>query len=48
MARRRIYDETNQTLIYVAYSRRPIEGSAKMSFTTISLYGQEKSLPAAE
>ena len=48
MAVRRIYDETNQTLIYVAYSRRPIEGSAKMSISTISLYGQEISLPAAE
>ncbi len=48
MAVRRIYDETNQTLIYVAYSRRPIEGSAKMSISTISLYGQETPLPVVE
>lgn len=41
MAVRRIYDETNKTLIYVAYSRRPVEGSAKMSLSTISLYGQD-------
>jgi CreA protein len=48
MAVRRIYDETNQTLIYVAYSRRPIEGSAKMSISTISLYGQETPFPVSE
>ncbi len=41
MSVRRVYDEENDTLIYVAYSRRPIEGSAKMSISTISLYGQE-------
>lgn len=41
LAVRRIYDEGNNTLIYVAYSRRPVEGSAKMSVSTISLYGQE-------
>ncbi|GJL93297.1 CreA family protein [Hyphococcus sp.] len=47
MAVRRIYDATNRTLIYVAYSRRPIEGSAKMSISTISLYGQDTPLPEA-
>ncbi len=40
MAVRRIYDAENHTLIYVAYSRRPVEGSAKMAISTISLYGQ--------
>ena len=45
MAVRRIYDDANKTLIYVAYSRRPIEGSAKMSISTISLYGQNTTPP---
>ncbi len=40
LAVRRIYDKENDTLIYVAYSRRPVEGSAKMSVSTISLFGQ--------
>lgn len=40
LAVRRIYDEANNTLIYVAYSRRPVEGSAKMAVSTISLYNQ--------
>ena len=40
IAVRRIYDVENNTLIYVVYSRRPLEGSAKMSISTISLYGQ--------
>ena len=48
MAVRRIYDEQNNTLIYVVYSRRPIEGSAKMSLSTISLYGQHSEAPASE
>ena len=38
IAVRRIFDAENNTLIYVVYSRRPIEGSAKMSISTISLY----------
>lgn len=37
---RRIYDAENDTLIYVAYSRRPVEGSAKMAISSISLCGQ--------
>lgn len=41
MAVRRIYDAEHQTLIYVAYSRRPVEGSAKMTLSTISLYGED-------
>lgn len=46
IAVRRIYDADNKTLIYVVYSRRPIEGSAKMAVSTISLYGQDVALPA--
>lgn len=41
LAVRRIFDVNNGTLIYVVYSRRPVEGSAKMSISTISLYGQD-------
>ncbi len=48
MAVRRIYDADNKTLIYVAYSRRPVEGSAKMSISTISLYGQDAAPPAQD
>ena len=40
LAVRRIYDAENDTLIYVAYSRRPVEGSAKMAISSIALYGQ--------
>ncbi len=43
LAVRRIYDEANETLIYVVYSRQPTEGSAKMAISTISLYGQDVS-----
>ncbi len=45
LAVRRIYDAANKTLIYVAFSRKPIDGSAKMSTSTISLYGQDVALP---
>ncbi len=48
LAVRRIYDAENDTLIYVAYSRKPIEGSAKMAISTISLYGQEVDRTAIE
>ncbi len=48
LAVRRIYDAANNTLIYVAFSRRPIEGSAKMSISTIALFGEDAAPPAAE
>lgn len=48
IAVRRVYDAQNKTLIYVVYSRKPIEGSAKMSVSTISLYGQDSALPLLE
>ena len=38
---RRMYDEANNALVYVIYSRRPVDGSAKMSLSTISLYGED-------
>lgn len=38
LAVRRIYDAENNVLLYVVYSRRPVEGSAKMSISSISLY----------
>lgn len=37
----RIYDKTNNTLVYLAHSRQVQDGSAKMSITTVPLYGQE-------
>jgi CreA protein len=38
---RRIYDEENQTLIYVIYSRQVTDASAKMAISTVALYGQQ-------
>ena len=37
----RIYDMANVTLIYLAHSRQVQDGSAKMSMTTVPLYGQQ-------
>ena len=37
----RIYDEANNTLIYLSHSRQVQEGSAKMAISTVPLYGQE-------
>ena len=34
---RRIYDEKNQTLVYVVYSRQITEGSAKMGISSVAL-----------
>lgn len=48
LAVRRIYDAANNTLIYVSFSRKPIDGSAKMAISTISLYGQDVAPPAPE
>ena len=39
----RIYDKTNDTLIYLAHSRELTDGSAKMSISTVPLYGQNVS-----
>jgi CreA protein len=48
----RVYDKQNDTLIYLVHSRQIIDGSAKMSISTIPLYNQnvtwEKGKPAAK
>jgi CreA protein len=36
----RIYDKQNDTLIYLSHSRQVQNGSAKMSISTIPLFGQ--------
>ena len=36
----RIYDKANDTLIYLAHSRQVQDGSAKMSMSSVPLYGQ--------
>jgi CreA protein len=40
LAVRRIFDETNNTLVYVVYSRQVADASAKMAISTVALYGQ--------
>lgn len=37
----RIYDRANETMIYLVHTRELTEGSAKMSISTVPLYGQE-------
>jgi CreA protein len=37
----RIYDRKNDTLIYLSHSRQVQDGSAKMSITTVPLFGQK-------
>jgi CreA protein len=41
IAVRRIYDKKNDTLIYVAYSRQVKDASAKMSVSTVALFGAD-------
>ena len=38
---KRIFDEKNQTLIYVAHAAELTDGSAKVSMSTVPLYGSE-------
>ncbi len=40
---RRIYDQKNDTLVYVVYSRQITQGSAKMGLSAVALYGQQVS-----
>ena len=40
---KRIYDKTNNTLIYLSHTREVADGSAKMSISTVPLYGVEVS-----
>ena len=37
----RVYDQKNDTLIYLAHSRQVQDGSAKMSISTVPLFGQD-------
>lgn len=37
---KRIYDKDNDTLIYLAHSRQVVDGSAKMSISTVPLFNQ--------
>ena len=37
----RIYDETTNSLIYLAHARQVQDGSAKMSISTVPLYGTD-------
>jgi CreA protein len=41
LAVRRIYDEPNQSLVYVVYSRQVKEGSAKVAISSIPLRGTD-------
>lgn len=38
---KRIFDEANQTLIYVAHAKELTDGSAKMALSTVPLYRPE-------
>lgn len=38
---KRIFDKANNTIIYLSHSREIQDGSAKMSMSTVPLYGQE-------
>jgi CreA protein len=37
----RVYDQKNDTLIYLIHSREPVDGSAKMAISTVPLFGQQ-------
>jgi CreA protein len=41
LAVRRIYDAENDALIYLVFSRRIVDGSAKMSVASVPLYGSD-------
>ncbi|MCC0043435.1 MAG: CreA family protein [Brucellaceae bacterium] len=44
----RIYDEKNDTLIYLSHSRQVQDGSAKMAISTVPLYGSDVTWAAKE
>tara|TARA_R110002033_G_scaffold53960_7_gene102233 strand:+ start:8336 stop:8827 length:492 start_codon:yes stop_codon:yes gene_type:complete len=52
LAVRRIYDVDSDSLMYVSFSRKITNGSAKMSLSTVPLYGREviweRGKPSAE
>lgn len=41
LAVRRVYDSENDTLIYLVYSKKIVDGSAKMSIATVPLHGED-------
>lgn len=41
LAVRRVFDEDNNTLVYVVYSREVTEASAKMAISTVALHGRD-------
>lgn len=41
LAVRRVYDADNDALIYLVYSRKVVDGSAKMSVASVPLYGSD-------
>ena len=41
LAVRRIYDADSDSLMYVSYSRKIVDGSAKMSLSTVPLFNQD-------
>jgi CreA protein len=45
---KRIYDEEHQTLVYLAHGRQVVEGSAKMSISTVPLYGADVRFASAD
>ncbi|WP_370282151.1 CreA family protein [Pseudooceanicola sp.] len=42
---KRIYDRANRTLIYLAHAAELTDGSAKLSMSTVPLYGTDTRLP---
>lgn len=44
----RVYDKANDTLLYLAHTRQVQDGSAKMSLTTVPLYGQQVTWTSAK
>ena len=45
LAVRRIYDPGTDSLMYVSFSRTIVDGSAKMSLSTVPLYGRDVTWP---
>lgn len=41
LAVRRVYDRASDTLIYLVYSKKVVDGSAKMSIATVPLAGRD-------
>ena len=48
LAVRRIYDAESDTMMYVSFSRKPVDGSAKMSLSTVPLWQEDVSWEGRE